>query len=165
VTVVLDILAPLAAALAVVTIAGLGRAWFPTALVVALAAAATVTFAGDASRAIDALWGERDEAAKLSDREARLYPAIQADVNVAFFEWARGRMGPGDTYAMVSTPRVEGPVARPWSAHQLLPHRMVESLEQADWLLLYKRDDLGGLEGRFEAPVRFAPGFAIAKAR
>lgn len=120
-----------------------------------------------------AFWGELWSAGRAmvearvdnsrTPKAAALTGPAGKEINVAFLAWAAGRIPPDATYAVrSSTPR--GEFRDQWIPYQLLPRRLARS-PRADWVVIYN-----GVIGppvyvpaRYEAPIVFEPGFAIAR--
>jgi hypothetical protein len=141
----------------------------PRAVAVVVAVAASLLFWANVLGAGKAFNNERKSLAALSSFDASVEPGADNGQNVAFLEWARKRMHPGDTFAIEPADlwqRVDQFIPYQWSVYQLSPHRSVAESD-ADWLVFYGTQPEAAPydKSRFGPPLKYSAGFAIARSR
>jgi hypothetical protein len=139
----------------------------PRAVAVVAAIAGTLLFWGN-------VWGngkdfidQRRDLADASQFDATVAIGRANGENVRFLEWAKGRMAPGDTFAILPadlSKRVDEFIPYGWATFQLSPHRSVAESE-ADWLVFYgvSPKSVSYDMRTFLTPQRYERRYALAR--
>jgi len=127
-----------------------------------LAAGALVAVYVSTGRGFNYAWKQY---AALQPGQAATAGGAVADVNVEFVEWARDRLGPGETFYLVPDGPSGDAAAYQWTTYRLLPSLAVDRPELADVLVFYdERPDGADYDrGAFERPRTYEPGYAVAR--
>lgn len=108
--------------------------------------------------------GERRSYATLTSEVARYQDASIGKINQPFLNFVRGKLRPGDTYAIAPSSILNGGYQHQWITYALTPNLLVEP-DEADWLIVFnadpKRADYDGEQ--FPALDSFEDKFAIGR--
>ena len=98
--------------------------------------------------------------------EARIAGGLSIGMNVEFLSWVERRLGPGDTFHLLTDNDPNRLTIEQWVLFQLAPHVALHEPEPADWLILYEKSPRSDYPRHlFERPSAYAKGFALARRR
>lgn len=83
--------------------------------------------------------GERRSYATLPSEVARFQDASIGKINQPFLNFVRGKLQPGDTYAIAPSSILNGGYQQQWITYALAPNLLVDP-EDADWLIVFNAD-------------------------
>lgn len=108
--------------------------------------------------------GERRAYATLPSEVARFQDASIGRSNQPFLNFVRGKLKPGDTYAIAPSSILSGGYQQQWISYALTPNLLVDP-QDADWLIVFNADpEQADYDGeQFPALEVFEDKFAVGR--
>jgi hypothetical protein len=110
-------------------------------------------------------WAQRAQWRAVAQPAIAGAPA-EPGLQVAFAEWIRAQLKPGDSFYLVPSPTRDEAVYQ-WFTYRLIPSLMTEKPEQADWLVFYGINPREtGLTNLIKGVAeQYGPGYSLARTR